>query len=428
MAEDGEFGSRHVTPAMRAAWARMRRRGRGHGGGQWMPNIVARTKVPVATLPPIEPEPVPGPLPPLPPIPPIEPRPEPLPPFEPGPLIEKVVPIIQEKEEEAPLVGPSPGLFSNTDMEAQILRAYTVFGMDRSTVEFGAIEYLVKSLTPEMRSKIAENRRRRPKGKGGGQFAPEARGSTAKTPRADIDAWEPSAKELAREIFDRKHEVRENDSWMSRGDWETSVVLEVLGANNPPTLLKTEEFDQFEGEKVKLVTAKRGEEPWDYLTEEVEEFWRAVSGNPDYDLTPEDIIDRTALDPPDGYYIGNGIFGNGTFVGEKSTAANFMHAVPDNVMTNTGVLKSPYAEVYERNGEEAPEFGVMRFKLQPGTKLVDWDQIPDEIKTAGSDTLATWVILNGYHGINTSAGNDPLGGLNILDRSRLVLEYNKDHD
>jgi hypothetical protein len=52
-----EFRSRHITPAMRAGWAKLRRRGRGFGGGQFMPNVVARIPIRIVQPAPPEPEP-----------------------------------------------------------------------------------------------------------------------------------------------------------------------------------------------------------------------------------------------------------------------------------------------------------------------------------------------------------------------------------
>jgi hypothetical protein len=120
------------------------------------------------------------------------------------------------------------------------------------------------------------------------------------------------------------------------------------------------------------------------------------------------VVEGIGSAPPEEYYIGQGLFGNGTYLGDPVAAEYAASRVP---VPGTGTQIT-------RNGSGA----LVRFKLKPGTRLVEWNGIPEEVRRQPPDLLAAWVVLNGYHGIDATKESDWFGGLNILDRSRLVME------
>lgn len=229
-----------------------------------------------------------------------------------------------------------------------------------------------------------------------------------------------------KEKEDRKEVEIEQEKWdwMYRGKepWHYKP-LDALGATQPPTLLGKEEFDAFKG----LNIDGQG----------TDTVYRGVKAGPE-GTSARQMQAATQLAPAEEHYIGNGIAGDGLYFGSFGTAG------PYGGLTQEQVAAGPPDEL--PMGQEA---ALVRAKLHPDTKMIDFSRIEPEmqkeidakLRELGYDpkTIDTyeldrimeeagmtrvpdiWAMQHGYDVIINGITSGYIN-INVVNRARLIME------
>lgn len=229
----------------------------------------------------------------------------------------------------------------------------------------------------------------------------------------DPSAIEAKIKDILRGYGDDPQKARAERG----GALADAAVLEMAGMLNPPMVVSTDEFDAIQGLGVKRKMVSSDPE-WGssssggLVTRDT--FYRGMRPI-DGQKTIEEIAAKFMYDEPDQAYVGWGVLGNGIYFGSEMNAFSF-----------SGTSSGPTG--YQiLNSQLTARTVLLRIKLKPDTRLVQWEDIPIDVRNryAGSKSTAIyqWVLDNGYHGINGQMqANDPLVGINLLDRSQMIIE------